>query len=122
VGVKHRQRQADRSLLQRQLGGRMPGIIIRQEGNKVVFEPDRPDAKPGDPLQVIQGDLVVWNNRTAEIHHPVAITGPFLTDEVAPGRASDPLFNVTQAVGTTITYICSHHPDDPNEKGTIQVT
>jgi hypothetical protein len=53
----------------------------------------------------------------------VAITpaGLFLTDEIPPGRASSPMFNVTQSPAT-ITYQCSRHPENPDEKGTIKVT
>jgi plastocyanin len=98
----------------------MPGIIIKVQDGKVVFQPDRPRAKPGDPLQVFPGDFVVWNNRTDDAHHPVAIDPPglFLTEEIPPRQPSDPKFNVTKPSGTKITYKCSLHPD---EAGTIDV-
>lgn len=100
----------------------MAGIIIKQENGTTVFQPDRPGAKPGDPLKVIKGDLITWNNRTNDIHHPVAVTpaGTFLTDEIPPKDVSSPIFSpVTPSV---ITYMCSRHPDDPGEKGSIEVS
>jgi hypothetical protein len=106
----------------------MPGIIFKTVDGKTVLQPDWPGTKPGDPLKVKRGDFVTWNNRTNEIHHPVAITpaGLFLTDEIPPGRVSSPIFNVTQSPSptpppTTITYMCSHHPDNPDERGSIEV-
>jgi hypothetical protein len=101
----------------------MPGIIFKTVDGKTVLQPDRPGANPGDPLQAVLGDLITWNNETDDIHHPVAITpaGLFLTDEIPPGRASSPMFNVTQSPAT-ITYQCSRHPENPDEKGTIKVT
>jgi hypothetical protein len=92
-------------------------------GGEVVVRPDVEGATQNDPLQAVQGDLVNWNNRTDQCHHPVAVdpAGLFLTDEIPPGRSSDPLFNVTQTPGTTITYMCSRHPDNAKERGRITV-
>lgn len=103
----------------------MPGIIFKKVDGKTVLQPDWPGTNPGDPLKVKRGSFVVWNNQTEDIHHPVAITpaGLFLTDEIAPGQVSSPMFNVTQPAGPTgtITYQCSRHPDNPNETGKIEV-
>jgi plastocyanin len=99
----------------------MPGITIKKIDGKTVFQPDRPGANPGDPLEVVLGDLVTWNNETDDPHHPVATdpAGPFLTNEIPPGGVSSPIFNVTQTPPKTIAYTCSLHAD---EKGSIKVT
>ena len=100
----------------------MPGIVFKNVGGKTVLQPDRPGAQPGDPYQADLGDLITWNNETNDIHHPVAIdpVTTYLTDEIPPGRVSSPIFNVEEA--KTITYQCSRHPDNPDEKGTIEVS
>ena len=35
-----------------------------------AFQPDLMGSKPGDPLKVLDDDLVTWNNTTAQEHWP----------------------------------------------------
>jgi hypothetical protein len=98
------------------------------------FTPDLMGAKPGDPLQAGNADIISWNNRTPNQHQPVAL-GPdgkplspddakkamlYLSDVIEGNRSSRPGY-VTTALPTgvrTINYICAFHP---NERGVIQV-
>ena len=90
----------------------MPSIIIHVVNGQVVYQPDVPGAQPDEPLKVIPGALVTWNNRTNDPHWPIACDPPglFLTNSIPPNDASSPIFNVTQAPSTKITYVCAHHP------------
>jgi hypothetical protein len=83
-------------------------IIIEQVGNDgVAFRPDVPGGQRGQPLGVKSGDDVTWNNTTDLDLELVSIPpGTFLTDPIPAGQVSDPIFNVTQAAGETITYSC----------------
>jgi hypothetical protein len=89
--------------------------IVKLADGTVAFKPDIPGAQPSQPLGVVAGDLVNWNNQTNEPHWPVAIAPPgFLTNSVPAGQVSDPIFMVQQ----TVTYRCLYHPQ---EHGTIVV-
>ncbi len=88
------------------------GIIIEEVGGKVVFRPDVPGAQAGDPLGADVGDIVTWNNRTNDAHHPVATEpgGLFLTEDIPAGQVSSPMFNIETA--GIIKYVCAHHEDE----------
>jgi len=101
----------------------MPDWSIKIEGKPAVFTPDidNLNLKPGTPLQVVQGDLVSWNNETDDPHFPVpddpAKFGVFMTAAVTPDNPSG-AYNVVAPSGTTISYRCSLHD---NEHGQIVV-
>jgi plastocyanin len=99
----------------------MPDWSIKIEGKPAVFTPDIDGVKPGTPLTVVQGDLVSWNNESADPHFPVpddpATFGAFMSSAITPDNASD-AYNVVAASGTTIAYHCSLHA---NERGQIVV-
>jgi hypothetical protein len=109
----------------------MPDWSIKIEGKPAVFTPDieNLNLKPGTPLQVVQGDIVSWNNESDEPHFPVPepVTDPmthqqkqlsaFMTSPLAPGNSSR-AYNVVEPSGTIISYRCSLHA---NEHGKIVV-
>ena len=92
----------------------MPDWSIKIEGNPAVFTPDIDGTPAGEPLKVVQGDLVSWNNMTGEPHWPApddpVSYGQFMTGPVAPNTAST-AYNVVAQAGTTIPYHCSLHPE-----------
>jgi hypothetical protein len=108
-------------------------IKIVTSGGTVQFQPDVPGAKPGDPLQAGNADIVSWNNRTGQEHWPWAIdptTGePFetvadakaaslyLSDEVSAWQSSEPAYlcAAPKTGETTIKYICRNHPNETGE-------
>ena len=100
----------------------MPDWSIKIAGKPAVFTPDieDPDLKPGTPLNVVQGDLVSWNNASAEPHFLVPDEqkfSAFMTAPLAPGTSSGG-YNIVAPSGTTISYHCSLHA---GEHGTIVV-
>lgn len=111
-------------------------MIVSSEG-RTQFQPDVPNARPGDPLQAQNGDLISWNNRTARAHQPWAIdpvTGEpyktaddakaakmYLSDEVPAWQSSSPAFPTPDKGSTTIDYICKLHEDE-DETGQIVVS
>jgi len=62
-----------------------------------AFVPGLQGAKPGDPLQAQQDDLVTWNNTTDETHQPWptdASDNPLPDSKVLPrGSANYPIAN-----------------------------
>jgi plastocyanin len=104
----------------------MPDWSVKIEGKPAVFTPDIEDlnVKPGTPLQVVQGDLVSWDNESDEAHFLVpdhVPNGPqfsaFMTAPLTPGNPSR-AYNIVAPSGTTISYHCSLHD---NEHGKIVV-
>jgi|SRR6185295_9839801 len=99
----------------------MPDWSIKIEGKPAVFTPDIDGVKPGTPLQVVQGDLVSWNNESDDPHFPVpddpATFGVFMTAAITPDNSSG-AYNVNAASGTTISYHCKLHD---HERGQIVV-
>lgn len=96
--------------------------IVKLPNGKVAFQPDLPNAQPGQPLGVNKGDFVTWNNETDEDRHPVATSGsppPYLTEDIPAGEVSDPIFKVSQNAGTTITYVLA---GDSSVQGSIVVS
>ena len=122
----------------------MPSIkIIRLPDGTVAFQPDQPHSQPGQPLGVLVGDNVTWNNQTNEVHRPwptdaqgrllseadAVAFGFYLSDDVPPDRPSRPIYNVNPQFSPprtglpdtpppTITYVCRHHQ---GEGGSIVV-
>src|SRR5215813_8900581 len=82
-------------------------LIIQNSHGTITFWPDVPGAQPGQPLGVIIGDNVTWNNRTRKTLVLQSIPpGTYLTDKIPPGKASDPIFNVAE----TVVYSCKDPP------------
>jgi hypothetical protein len=120
-------------------------IKIVQAGGGATFVPDLYDAKPGDPLQAQQDDLVTWNNTTNDPHQPwpsdanynplpdsqvLPRGGPnYLSDEIPPQGSSRPSYDVAQPAAVppsttgpstwTVYYCCKIHPTAASERGTI---
>ena len=96
----------------------MPDWSIKIEGKPAVFTPDIDGVKPGTPLQVVQGDLVSWNNQSADPHFPVPDEpekfGVFMTAPVAPDNPSG-AYNVIAKTGSIISYHCSLHDNEHGE-------
>ena len=94
----------------------MASVAFKVVDGKVVLVPRGGNA--GDSLKVAKGATVTWRNDTKDVHHPVATSSSdFVTDEIAPDDVSDPGFVAVK----TITYMCSRHPDNDGEKGSIEV-
>ena len=99
------------------------------EGGPAVFTPDLIGAKPGAPLQAGNADIISWNNRTPDLHQPVALgpnnqplpedqakaAGLYLSDVIPPNQSSRPGY-VTTALTTgqvlTINYTCAVHRNE----------
>ena len=86
------------------------------------FQPDIDGSKPGQPLKVVQGDLVSWNNTTDQPHWPWMVAsqnappvnpppgGPVMVvKQIAPDSSSS-AYNIVATQGTTIFYCCKLHP------------
>jgi hypothetical protein len=91
-------------------------------GVNAAFQPDIDGAKPGQPLRVVQFDIVSWNNTTDKDRWPWLLSGPdaapvdpppggqFLTSAPIKPNSSSPAYNVTQTTGTTIFYCDKLNP------------
>jgi hypothetical protein len=98
----------------------MPDWSIKIAGKPAVFTPDIDGVKPGTPLQVVQGDIVSWNNESDDPHFLVPDSpkfGAFMTAALTPDNSSG-AYNVVAPSGTTISYHCSLHK---HEQGQIVV-
>jgi hypothetical protein len=102
-----------------------------------AFQPDLMGSKPGDPLKVLDDDLVTWNNTTAQEHWPWQTDANYapvpenptthdpqdptlkLSNPIKPNSSSRPSYDVLKPGGGTIYYCCKYHPQ---ERGTIVVT
>ena len=105
-------------------------ISIIPSGTEAAFQPNLPGAKPGDPLNAQQSDIVSWGNRTEEKHQPWPTAGNLpnggpapppatgLSDPIPPNDSSRPQFVVPGNPGDTIYYCCFYHP---TERGQINV-
>jgi hypothetical protein len=119
-------------------------IKIVQAGSGAAFVPDLYGAKPGDPLQTQQDDLVTWNNTTDDPHQPWPTdanyqpfpdsdvprgSAKYLSDVIPPQGSSRPSYDVAQPSPVppsttgpstwTVFYYCKNHPDITSERGTI---
>ena len=113
-------------------------IVSTGSGAEAAFVPDLQGAKPGDPLQAWQDDLVTWNNTTHATHQPWPTdasytplpdsqvprgSADYLSDTIPAGESSRPSYDVAQPTGNpqswTVYYCCKLHP---TERGTIVAT
>jgi len=83
-------------------------------GKPATFDPDVFGTDPGNPLKAQIGDLVCWNNQTAEDHQLAVIDGTgkttFTTELIAAGKPSFPGYVTTktdQDANGTINYKCT---------------
>jgi hypothetical protein len=124
-------------------------IVPAGTGGGAAFQPDVRGAKPGDPLQAQQDDLVTWNNTTQETHQPWqtdsnyqplsdawvnAHPDLYMSDAIPAQRSSSPAYDVAQPStfappqgaqppnSWTIYYFCKTHPNRSSERGTIKAT
>ena len=105
----------------------MPDWSIKIQGKPAVFTPDIDGTPPGQPLKVVEGDLVSWNNTTDDPHYPVpddATLGQFMTKAIDP-HSSSTAYNIVSKAQTdptkpptTISYHCKLHS---NERGQMIV-
>lgn len=104
-------------------------ITIVEGEPSARFVPDvytPPDQTAPDGLRAQTGDVVSWNNQTADEHHPWIAgddfkpAGPQLCDVIRPWASSMPGYVVPDslAAGSVIRYCCYLHPE---EQGTIEV-
>lgn len=88
--------------------------IVTLANGTVAFQPDTHDGQPQQPLGVLLNDRVHWNNETNDTHRLVVTSNSeFLTNEVPPGRVSNPGVIVNTQ---RIDYKCALHP---GEQGAI---
>jgi len=85
-------------------------VIIN--GEPATFDPDVFGTDPGNPLKAQIGDLVCWNNQSAQ-DHQLAVTDStgkitFTTEVIAAGKSSSPGYVATSSDsnGGTIAYHC----------------
>ena len=82
-----------------------------------AFQPDLPNAKPGDPLMVPPESRISWDNQTDIPHQVVLDDGSYTSNEIASQLSSQTDY-VLPASAQTVTYHCAQHP---HEKGSIVV-
>src|ERR1041385_833622 len=86
----------------------------------------------GQPLDAHQDDTVSWNNQTNDEHQPWQTNSSYepldqapLVDPIPEGEPSVS-YNCTSPAANpqhwTVYYYCRNHPNNPNERGTINVT
>ena len=117
-------------------------IVPSGSGQGAAFVPDIQGAKPGDPLQAEQDDLVTWNNTTKQTHQPWPTdadynvlpdsavtrgTPNYLCDPISAGDSSRPSYDVAQPTAPqpamwVIFYCCKLHPTVISERGQIIAT
>lgn len=123
-------------------------MIVEGDDGTTQFQPKQVGAKPGDPLQAYQDDVVSWNNTTEQTHQPwptdenykplpsaqVKRGKPLYMSDPIPGpdESSRPAYGAglatrlpdqiqKPAVPWTIYYYCKKHPKAKSERGTINV-
>ena len=109
----------------------VPSItIVKLADGRVAFWPDRLDAEPDDPLVILRGESVTWNNRTNDPHWPWPLDGQgqllsaddararnfYLCDAIPAGDVSDPSYDAVPdfappvtTEAPTIVYVCRRH-------------
>jgi hypothetical protein len=105
--------------------------IISSDSGEASFIVDSLGAKQGDPLNAKQDDLVSWYNQTNDDHQPWETDSDYNPNELSdlsdiiPGGEPSNNYNCTQPAGSpqqwTVYYYCSRHPDNANERGSINV-
>jgi hypothetical protein len=104
--------------------------IVLSESGEASFVVD--GAAHGQPLESHQDDTVSWNNQTNDEHQPWQTNSSYqpldesdLSDPIPAGEPSDS-YNCTSPATNpqhwTVYYYCVRHPDNPNERGSIDVT
>jgi len=98
-------------------------IIISQDSDgALAFTPDVPGAKVGQPLGVVSGDNVTWNNQTNEVIKllplPPAKPTLFPFESIPAGSASDPIFLVTDTVQYSGSIVAAKPHTTPKAKPT----
>jgi len=104
--------------------------IVLSGSGETSFEVD--GFTQGQPLDAHQDDLVTWNNQTNDEHQPwqtdssyEPLTNGSLVDPIPKGQPSI-TYNCSSPAANpqhwTVYYYCRNHPDNPKERGTINVT
>ena len=105
--------------------------VTGKPGVFATFTPDIDKSKPGQPLKVVQGDLVSWNNTTDTEHWPWPVAsatappvdpppgGNTLVGNIQPHTPSS-AYNVVATVGTTIFYCCKWHPEERGQMVVVE--
>jgi plastocyanin len=99
-------------------------VIIN--GKPAAFDPDVFGTDPGQPLKAQIGDLVCWNNQTAQDHQLAVTDGTgkitFTTEVIKAGASSFPGYVTTSSDSKdgTIAYHCIV-PKHEGENGQITV-
>jgi plastocyanin len=77
-----------------------------------------------NPQNASVGDEIVWANNDGREHWPGLANGTLNTTFFMPNKIAPDSTSSTFRPGSTgtLNYACSIHPNDPNEKGTINVT
>jgi hypothetical protein len=111
--------------------------IVKGKSGQAEFVVDFPGAQQGQPLQAQQDDLVSWYNQTRDTHQPWQTDSNYnrlrqsdLSDPIPPGQSSNNYDCAQPAVGSPpeqpqtwqVYYACALHPNNPNERGLINVT
>jgi plastocyanin len=105
--------------------------IVSSDSGDASFVVDFPGAKQGQPLQAQQDDLVSWYNQTNDDHQPWQTDSNYnpnnqsdLSDLIPAGQPSDN-YNCTlpdaQPQSWAIYYYCNRHPDNAQERGSINL-
>jgi len=110
-------------------------IKIATSDGKTTFVADLSGAKPGQPLNAQQDDLVTWNNTTNDEHQPwqtnsnyTPVANSNLSDPIPAGQSSNtydcasPNQKPPAPQTWTVYYFCKTHPDNTSERGTIIVS
>ncbi|MEA2784611.1 MAG: hypothetical protein QOF71_715 [Candidatus Eremiobacteraeota bacterium] len=77
-----------------------------------------------NPLNVSVGDEIVWANNDGRAHWPALANGTlnttfFMPNQIAPNSSSS---SFRPGDAETFNYVCSLHPHDTHEQGTIKVS
>jgi plastocyanin len=97
----------------------MPIWPVNIVGNPATF--DATAFQPNAPIGTVyadQGDVVFWNNTTAQ-NHQISLLGATPSKGIVTPAHQTDAFVVTENAGTTIAYNCVLHP---LETGKIIVT
>ena len=99
----------------------VPGL---NPGDPATFVSQNQPSAPRGTLFADSGDVVSWDNTTAQDHLPAQTNlslpiGGLLWDRVTPGHQTSAWIVPQVSPGTAIAYACLLHP---LEKGTIKVT
>ena len=104
--------------------------IVLSGSGETSFEVD--GSTQGQPLDAHQDDLVTWNNQTNDEHQPWQTDSSY--DPLDNGSLVDPIpegepsitYNCSSPAANpqhwTVYYYCRNHPDNPKERGSINVT